>query len=161
MKFFKFIDTPIGTLEIGTTTKHLIRITSNLDTIDLEDKDQSLLMVENQLKEYFSGERKEFDFDLKCDPIGSNFQNLVWKEVKNIPYGETRTYGQIAKNIGKPTAARAVGMALNKNPVLIVVPCHRVIGANGNLTGFAAGIENKKWLLNFERNNLTKQTKLH
>ena len=101
-----------------------------------------------QLSEYLLGERKRFDLPLK--PQGTVFQQQVWKALCDIPYGETRSYKQIAEAIGNPKAVRAVRMANNRNPLLIVVPCHRVIGANGKLVGYAAGIEKKEFLLKLE-----------
>lgn len=102
-----------------------------------------------QLSEYFAGKRTKFD--LKLAPKGTAFQQSVWKELLKIPYGQTRSYKDLAIAIGKPKAARAVGMALNKNPIPLIIPCHRVIGANGSLIGFALGIETKKWLLRLEQ----------
>lgn len=102
-----------------------------------------------QLEEYLSGERKEFTIPLK--PNGTEFQKKVWKELCNISYGETASYGEIAEKIGSPKASRAVGMANNKNPIVIIIPCHRVIGADGSLTGYAGGIEVKKQLLDIEK----------
>ena len=101
-----------------------------------------------QLCEYLKGERKEFDLPL--NPKGTDFQKRVWKALCEIPYGETRSYKQIAETIGNPKAVRAVGMANHRNPLLIVVPCHRVIGADGKLVGYAAGIDKKAFLLQLE-----------
>lgn len=101
-----------------------------------------------QLEEYFAGKRKSFD--LPMEPIGTEFQKNVWKALTTIPFGETRSYGQIARQIQKEKASRAVGAANGKNPLSIVVPCHRVIGASGKLTGFAGGLQNKDYLLNLE-----------
>ena len=105
-----------------------------------------------QLSEYLLGERKRFDLPLK--PQGTVFQQQVWKALCDIPYGETRSYKQIAEAIGNPKAVRAVGMANNRNPLLIVVPCHRVIGANGKLVGYGAGIDKKEFLLKLEKSLL-------
>ena len=105
-----------------------------------------------QLSEYLIGERKSFDLPL--NPRGTVFQQQVWKALCDIPYGETRSYKQIAEAIGNPKAVRAVGMANNRNPLLIVVPCHRVIGANGKLVGYGAGIEKKEFLLKLEKSLL-------
>ena len=105
-----------------------------------------------QLSEYLIGERKSFDLPL--NPRGTVFQQQVWKALSDIPYGETRSYKQIAETIGNPKAVRAVGMANNRNPLLIVVPCHRVIGANGKLVGYGAGIEKKEFLLKLEKSLL-------
>jgi methylated-DNA-[protein]-cysteine S-methyltransferase len=101
-----------------------------------------------QLEGYFCGALDRFDLPL--DAVGSPFQLEVWRALLEIPYGETRSYGQIAKAIGQPRSARAVGLANNQNPIAIVVPCHRVIGANGALTGYGGGLGRKKWLLQLE-----------
>ncbi len=103
----------------------------------------------NQLREYFKGDRKIFTVPLK--PDGTDFQQKVWKALTEIPYGQTTSYGEIAEKIGKPGGARAVGNANNKNPIAIIIPCHRVIGANGSLTGYAAGLNIKKQLLSLEK----------
>ncbi len=102
-----------------------------------------------EISEYLNGKRKAFDFPIA--PKGTDFQRKVWSALREIPYGETKTYGEIAADIGSPKAARAVGNACNKNPLLLAVPCHRVLGANGSLTGFAAGIEVKERLLLLEK----------
>ena len=104
-----------------------------------------------ELEEYFQGKRKEFT--VLCVPEGTDFQKRVWEALTRIPYGETRTYKEIAVEIGNPGASRAVGMANNKNPVPIIIPCHRVIGSDGKLTGYAGGLEVKEFLLNLEREN--------
>lgn len=104
--------------------------------------------VEEQLNEYFAGARREFDLPLA--PKGTPFQQAVWAELLKIPYGEVRTYGQLAAALGKPNASRAVGGACHCNPIAIVIPCHRVVGANGSLTGYAYGVEMKKYLLELE-----------
>ena len=140
---------------------------SNIGIICVEDNGEKLVSVQlceaaarsnmsaltkraiNQLKEYFSGTRKSFDLPLEMN--GTEFQLKVWNELCNIPYGETRSYKDIAEKIGNPKAVRAVGGANNKNKLMIVVPCHRVIGANDSLTGYAGGIEVKKKLLELEQ----------
>ncbi|HPB16161.1 MAG: methylated-DNA--[protein]-cysteine S-methyltransferase [Clostridia bacterium] len=104
-----------------------------------------------QLAEYLDGKRKVFDIKLSLN--GTEFQKLVWKHLCKIPYGKTKSYSEIAMLISNKLASRAVGMACNKNPVMILVPCHRVIGKNGSLTGYALGIDMKKNLLDMERNN--------
>lgn len=104
-----------------------------------------------QLEEYFQGKRKTFKLPLKLK--GTEFQKLVWDALLTIPYGETRSYSEIACQIGRPKASRAVGMANHRNPVAIVVPCHRVIGKNGSLTGYAGGLDKKERLLDLERRN--------
>jgi methylated-DNA-[protein]-cysteine S-methyltransferase len=101
-----------------------------------------------QLAEYFAGERDDFDLPLEMN--GTDFQRAVWKALTKIPFGETRTYAQIAKAIGRPNAVRAVGAANGANPICVIVPCHRVIGSDGSLTGFGGGLPRKKWLLAHE-----------
>lgn len=102
-----------------------------------------------QLRQYFAGERTVFDLPLA--PVGTPFQLKVWQELRAIAYGHTISYAELARRIGQPTAARAVGLANSKNPISIVVPCHRVIGASGALTGYASGVARKRWLLHHER----------
>jgi methylated-DNA-[protein]-cysteine S-methyltransferase len=109
--------------------------------LDLKD-------VVEQLDAYFNGMLQEFEVTL--DTIGSDFQHKVWKALPQIPYGQTRTYGQIAKSIRQPRASRAVGLANNQNPIAIIVPCHRVIGADGSMTGYGGGLPRKRWLLEHE-----------
>ncbi len=106
-----------------------------------------------QLEEYFAGDRH--DFDLPLDPVGTTFQQSAWLQLRAIPYGETISYGEQARRLGDVRKSRAVGAANGRNPISIIVPCHRVIGANGSLTGFASGIETKSWLLRHEQGTLT------
>ena len=115
-------------------------------------KNDVIKAVVKQFDEYFSGKRKTFDLPL--NPKGSEFQKKVWKELKKIPYGETRTYKEIAAAIGNPDAARAVGNANNKNPIAIIIPCHRVIGSNRRLIGYAGGIDKKEILLKLEKSGI-------
>jgi methylated-DNA-[protein]-cysteine S-methyltransferase len=105
-----------------------------------------------QLRAYFAGERREFDLPLA--PEGTAFQRAVWTALRAIPCGETRTYGDVARQVGRPAAVRAVGAANGRNPIAIVVPCHRVIGADGSLTGYGGGLDRKRWLLAHERGEL-------
>lgn len=105
-------------------------------------------VAKSQLAAYFAGELRHFDLDLA--PEGSPFQQRVWAELQNIPYGETLSYGELARRLGDPKASRAVGLANGKNPLSIIVPCHRVIGADGSLTGYGGGLERKRWLLDHE-----------
>lgn len=117
-----------------------------------EANDQDALVLaeaERQLEEYFAGRRRSFDLPLALE--GTAFQRRVWEALLNVGYGETVTYGQLADQLGQPTAARAVGLANGRNPVSIIVPCHRVIGSNGSLTGYGGGISNKQRLLDLER----------
>ena len=105
--------------------------------------------TQTELKEYFAGQRREFTVPITFH--GTPFQQQVWQELKEIPYGVTISYGELADRLGKPSASRAVGLANGKNPVSIIVPCHRVVGANGSLTGYGGGLERKRYLLDFEQ----------
>jgi methylated-DNA-[protein]-cysteine S-methyltransferase len=111
-------------------------------------RDEAFAEVAEQLADYFAGERREFDLALR--PSGTAFQHRVWGALREIPYGETRSYGAIAAEIGVPGAARAVGLANGQNPISIIVPCHRVVGASGALTGYGGGLPAKQWLLGHE-----------
>ena len=120
-----------------------------VDDLRLKRAAGSLDKALKQIDEYFRGERK--DFKLSLSPVGTVFQQKVWKELQKIPYGQTIDYKTLATRIGNPNASRAVGMANSKNPIGIVIPCHRVIGANGKLTGYAGGLDNKQLLLELEQ----------
>jgi methylated-DNA-[protein]-cysteine S-methyltransferase len=111
-----------------------------------------LALAHHQLDEYFAGDRREFELPLA--PEGTAFQQRVWRALLAIRYGETCSYGHIARAIGRPAASRAVGAANGKNPIAIIIPCHRVIGANGTLTGYGGGLPTKQWLLAHEGNSL-------
>lgn len=115
---------------------------------DRVDGDPLLAEAGRQLTDYFAGERTEFDLPLR--PEGTQFQQQVWRALCDIPFGETWSYRELAERIGRPTASRAVGLANGRNPISIVIPCHRVIGANGSLTGYGGGIDRKRWLLAHE-----------
>ena len=153
---FKFVSSPVGLLKLVANDLALVAILWENDDPKrvrlgslIEDVDHPILcLAEQQLGEYFAGARKSFDLPL--DFAGTPFQKKVWSELLNIPFGQTRTYGQIANAIGKPRAFRAVGAANGKNPISIVAPCHRVIGKDGSLTGFAGGLEAKECLLGIE-----------
>ncbi len=112
-----------------------------------------------QLRAFFAGELRDFDLPLK--PRGTAFQQRVWELLREIPFGKTLSYGELARRVGNPAASRAVGLANGSNPIAIVVPCHRVIGSNGKLTGYGGGLENKRWLLDFERRQLFGQHLMH
>ncbi len=114
--------------------------------------DERLRPVKKQLDEYFAGKRREFELPIR--PPGSEFQHRVWRSVREIPYGETTSYGEVAAKLRRKGASRAVGRANATNPVCLVTPCHRVIGADGSLTGFGGGIETKRWLLELESGQL-------
>lgn len=151
MIYKKIIETPIGKIYIAEENNKIIEINLDSKKNNYEIKNTKILsLAERQLLEYFEGKRKKFDLPLKLK--GTPFQEKVWNELLKIPYGETRTYGEIAKNIENPKAARAVGMANHNNPISIVVPCHRVIGVNNKLVGYGLGIDKKQYLLELEKN---------
>ena len=152
MAYFWHISSPIGDLTLteeegaltGLYFSRLSRPGEEGPTVLLEE-------TARQLREYFAGQRREFDLPLRLR--GTAFQMQVWQALQAIPYGEVRTYGEIARAIGKPKACRAVGMANHHNPISIIVPCHRVVGAGGSLTGYGGGLENKRFLLELEKRN--------
>lgn len=153
MTYYRIIDSPIGPLTLagrGNALTHLLmdnhRHAPNA-TGWLRD-DTAFAAAVDQLTDYFTGARTEFALDLHM--AGTEFQQRVWSALLTIPYGQTRTYGQLATQIGAPTASRAVGLANGRNPISIIVPCHRVIGSKGNLTGYGGGIERKRALLDLE-----------
>jgi methylated-DNA-[protein]-cysteine S-methyltransferase len=155
---YKMADTPVGRLTLVASDRGLAAILWENDrprrvrlNIEAEDAAHPVLVeTERQLGEYFAGKRKAFALPL--DLAGTPFQKKVWSALLTIPFGETRSYGAIARQVGSPRAVRAVGAANGRNPVSIVAPCHRVIGATGKLTGFAGGLEVKAKLLEIEAN---------
>lgn len=149
------VDTPVGALTLvgdGRTLSGLYfpdhARHPGIGTFGPRD-DQAFAAARAQLAEYFAGERTEFDLPLA--PRGNEFQQAVWRLLTTIPYGRTRSYGQLAAQLGDPGLARAVGSANGRNPISIVVPCHRVVGHNGSLTGYAGGLERKAFLLELEQ----------
>ncbi|PZO87336.1 MAG: hypothetical protein DI626_04230 [Micavibrio aeruginosavorus] len=162
-QFHKHMPSPVGTLKLVANDTKLVAILWENDDparvkTDVSEESANhpvLLETERQLAAYFAGELKDFTLDL--DFTGTDFQKAVWNALLTIPFGETRTYAQIAHQVGSPGAVRAVGAANGKNPISIVAPCHRVIGTNGKLTGFAGGLKEKAWLLDMEsaRSNKT------
>jgi methylated-DNA-[protein]-cysteine S-methyltransferase len=153
---YKTMKSPVGELKLVASDKGLAAILwENDDPLRVrlsplvENKNHPVLLAaERQLNDYFAGKLKAFSLEL--DFAGTEFQKQVWDALLTIPFGETRSYGEIAKQIGRPTAGRAVGAANGKNPISIVAPCHRVVGSNGKLTGFAGGLEAKAFLLGLE-----------
>ncbi|WP_017430921.1 methylated-DNA--[protein]-cysteine S-methyltransferase [Vreelandella jeotgali] len=139
---------PLGRLTLVASDEGLTRVEFSRGLLGTRRAHPLLERCRTQLAEYFAGTRQAFDLPLA--PAGTTFQQTVWKALGDIPFGETRGYGDIAAQLGKPTAARAIGMASGRNPLAIIVPCHRVIGANGRLTGYAGGLERKQWLLAHE-----------
>ena len=154
MTYHYTFDTILGSVTFVEENGALVVITTrHYQTTESVCLETYLIKVaHSQLTEYLSGKRKEFDLPLLLK--GTPFQKQVWEALLNIPFGETRSYKQIAEAIGNPKAVRAVGMANNKNPLLIVVPCHRVIGANGKLVGYAVGLDKKEFLLKLEKSLL-------
>lgn len=153
---YKIMLSPVGRLTLVTSESALVAILwendrpgrVRLGTLQEANDDPTLLEVERELTEYFAGKRNTFDIPINF--IGTEFQKKVWNALLGIPYGETRTYAQIAMQIGNPLAVRAVGAANGRNPISIIAPCHRVIGSSGELTGFAGGLAAKERLLLIE-----------
>ncbi|HUB15790.1 MAG TPA: methylated-DNA--[protein]-cysteine S-methyltransferase [Acetobacteraceae bacterium] len=157
----KTIESPVGKLKLVASNEGLVAVLwqndrpSRVRLGELVENDchPILLKAERQLGEYFAGKRKEFSVPL--DMRGTPFQKNVWEALLAIPFGETRSYGQLAKQLGNPNATRAVGAANGRNPLSIIVPCHRVIGSTGKLTGFGGGLETKAHLLSLEEKSGT------
>ena len=155
--FFMEIDSPVGVLKLVANDISLIAVLWENETPNrvrlaelVENKQHPILLeTKKQLSEYFEGQRKIFDLPLDFE--GTEFQQKVWQALLTIPFGETRSYKDIAEQIGNVKAVRAVGAANGKNPISIITPCHRVVGANGKLVGFAGGLENKDVLLQLEQ----------
>jgi len=155
MTIYTTIPSPVGKLTLSAVNGRLtgVLFEDNRYPPDREgwrrdDADPTLLAARQQLEQYFAGARREFELPLSSK--GTEFQQKVWSALGQIPFGETRSYGEQARLVGDYKAVRAVGMANGKNPIPIIVPCHRVIGADGSMTGFGGGIERKKWLLAHE-----------
>lgn len=143
-------NTPIGKFTIESDGEALTRLSAGSIELDGVNAPSSLTnRAANELQEYLAGRRRYFDVPLH--PQGTDFQRAVWREMVDIPYGQTRTYAQIALAVGSPKGFRAVGMAANRNPLPLFVPCHRVIGSNGGLVGYALGLKMKRFLLDLER----------
>ncbi len=153
---FKWIGSPVGRLKLVGNDAGLAAILwendsprrVRLGSLAEDSRHAMLVSAEQQLAEYFLGERRVFEIPIAF--AGTPFQTMVWQALLTIPYGETRSYGQIARQVGHPAAVRAVGAANGRNPISIIAPCHRVIGASGALTGFAGGLEAKRYLLALE-----------
>lgn len=157
MKSVWYYDSPVGALGIaedGMGITDIFRADGTKPDGLTEAETPMIKTAAQQLKEYFEGTRSDFELPLSLS--GTSFQRSVWKALQAIPYGETRSYRQIAEQAGSPKACRAVGMANHRNPVMIVVPCHRVIGADGSMVGYGGGLEMKEFLLRLERENRKK-----
>ena len=152
----RIVDSPVGPLTLVVTDAGALAALYLTDQrhgpesdADLGERDDTVAQdAVAQLAEYFAGERTTFDVAL--DPTGTDFQRRVWEALRDIPYGTTETYGHLAERIGSPRGTRAVGAATGRNPIGIIVPCHRLVGATGDLTGYAGGLERKRWLLDLE-----------
>jgi methylated-DNA-[protein]-cysteine S-methyltransferase len=147
--YYNFLNIKLGIAEEDGFISNVFFVTSKAPDCFEEKETPLLKKAAGQLKEYFDGKRKVFDLPLA--PRGTSFQKKVWKALQGIPYGQTRCYGEIAAKVGNPKASRAVGMANNRNPIAIIIPCHRVIGKDGSLTGYASGLKNKQALLDLEK----------
>lgn len=157
MKNYCELETPLGDLTIIEERQTIIKVIFGKITNEKADNYQKvdtplLIETKKQILEYFNKERMEFN--IPCNPKGTEFQKDVWNELKNIPYGETRTYQEVAFSIGNVRACRSVGRANNKNPIPIIIPCHRVIGKDNKLLGYAGGMEIKEFLLRLEGSQL-------
>jgi methylated-DNA-[protein]-cysteine S-methyltransferase len=151
---YRTMDSPVGLLTLAGRDGKLMHLRMVDQTYEpsregWEADDTAFSDAVDQLSAYFAGERTEFDLEL--DMVGTQFQRRVWDALRTIPYGETCSYGEIARQIGSPAASRAVGLANGHNPIGIIVPCHRVIGANGSLTGYGGGLGRKRALLELEK----------
>lgn len=150
--YFKTMDSPIGVLMLGSDEWQLKSISFDADYLENESYiPEVLIAAQKQLEEYFSGSRQIFD--LSIDPEGTEFQKSVWEKVAGVSFGKTKSYVEVAREVKSENSSRAVGMANGKNPLPIIIPCHRIIGHNGKLTGYAGGLERKKWLLLHEQNH--------
>ena len=155
---YQWTESPVGRLLLvadeGGLRELLFERGRTAPAIDASWKNNDHLLREaiRQLRAFFAGERQHFDLEL--NPQGTGFQQRVWRALQEIPFGETISYRELARRLGNPAASRAVGLANGSNPIAIIIPCHRVIGSNGTLTGYGGGLENKRWLLDFERSQL-------
>jgi methylated-DNA-[protein]-cysteine S-methyltransferase len=161
--FYKEMKSPVGKLKLVASSQALVAVLwekerpnrVKLGAMNLDPRHPILIEAERQLSEYFTGQRIRFDLPLQLN--GTEFQKKVWQALREIPFGKTRSYRDLARAVGLPKASRAVGAANGKNPLSIVVPCHRVIGANGALTGFAGGLATKAALLALEAKSVQSQ----
>jgi methylated-DNA-[protein]-cysteine S-methyltransferase len=157
--FFTIFDSPVGELVLTSNGEAITGLfmeeRKNEPQLANEWRrdDEMFREAARQLRAYFAGELTEFD--LQMETAGTEFQQRVWAELLKIPYGSTTNYGELARRIGNPNASRAVGAANGQNPISIIIPCHRVIGSNGSLTGYGGGIERKKFLLDLEAGNIS------
>ncbi len=151
----RVVDSPVGPLTLvvddagALTGLYTHEQRHRPDAARLGERDDTVAQdAVDQLADWFAGRRRDFDLDLRA--AGTEFQRAVWAELARVPFGQTTTYGQVARALGHPAASRAVGAAVGRNPISIVVPCHRVVGSAGRLTGYAGGLDRKRWLLDHE-----------
>jgi methylated-DNA-[protein]-cysteine S-methyltransferase len=157
--FHTYYNSPLGWLKVTSNSKSLLSVSFEQKGGNVSAEIPAILKKSvRQLEEYFNGKRNTFDLELS--PEGTDFQQKIWKLVASVPYGETTTYLDIAIRSGSEKNTRAVGFANGKNPIPVIIPCHRIIGSNGKLTGYAGGLERKKWLLLHEQQNSKDQTRL-
>ena len=157
--YYTLMKSPVGNITLVSDSDNLCAIyfpnqkidRKKFPNIEKKDNNKVLKSAVKQLSAYFAGKTEKFDISLR--PVGTDFQQRVWMALRSIKYGKTVSYGDIAKKIGNPKAVRAVGAAIGKNPLSIIVPCHRVIGSNGKLTGFAGGLSTKEYLLDLEQSS--------
>ena len=155
--YYEIFSSPVGPLLLQGADSRLRQLSflTNRNTKTFVDpawirREDLFVDIKEQLAEYFDGQRQEFDVELDFGVPETTFSAQVWRELQQIPYGETRSYRDVAQNIGRAKAFRAVGQANHRNPIAIIVPCHRVIGSDGTLTGFGGGLDTKKYLLDME-----------
>ena len=158
-QFTRYINSPIGWLKLQSTETELTSVCFISEKAENSAIQPTILKnTERQLKEYFAGERKQFTLQLA--PEGTAFQQKIWRLVKKVHFGETTSYLEIAKQSGSEKNTRAVGLANGKNPIPIIIPCHRIIGKSGRLTGYSGGLERKRWLLKYELTNTPSSDRL-
>lgn len=151
MYYTAFYKSPIGNMEIKSDEEHITSVNFIKDNLKHTENSEGIKVLsqcKKELDEYFHGDRTTFNVPYKL--YGTPFQEEVWGKLGSIPYGRTKSYKDVAQKIGSANLSRAVGQTNSLNPIAIIVPCHRVVGSNGNLTGYAGGLERKKWLLEFE-----------
>ncbi len=158
-QFTRYMDSPVGWLKLQSTETDLTAVCFDAEKTEDSDIQPSILKdTERQLQEYFAGERKEFNLQLA--PEGTEFQHKIWQLVEKVDFGSTASYLDIAKQSGSEKNTRAVGLANGKNPIPIIIPCHRIVGSSGKLTGYAGGLDRKRWLLNHELLHTPSTTRL-
>jgi methylated-DNA-[protein]-cysteine S-methyltransferase len=157
--FSTWFESPLGIIEVCGTSDFITHVGFKNEVPEIcADLPDTLQKCKQELEEFFAGKRKAFT--ISCQPVGTDFQKKVWQELLDIGYGDTVSYIDIAKKLKNPGAVRAVGLANGKNPIAIIIPCHRVIGDNGRLTGYGGGLWRKQWLLEHEGNTSGKQPTL-